>query len=238
MAFKADKVFAGYVPGIDILRGLSIEARSGQLTTVIGANGVGKSTLLKCAVGQLFPHSGSIVYGDVDLTRVETHQLAGLGIAYIAQGRNVFPQMTVLENLEMGVWSIRGDKARAGEAIERTFARTPILAEFRHRRAGEMSGGQQRILEIQRALLTDPALLLIDEPSVGLDPKMTGMIYQHLLELVKAETRTILMVDQNVIAGTEIADHIYVLELGANKFDCSKSEFDASYRDTIADWLI
>ena len=101
-----------------------------------------------------------------------------------------------------------------------------------------MSGGQQRILELQRALLTDPTLLLIDEPSVGLDPKMTGFIYRHLRELVETEGRTILMVDQNVIAATDVADHIYVIELGANKFDCTKAEFDTSYRDSIADWLI
>ncbi len=237
-SFKAQNIHAGYVPDIDILRGLTIEAQSGELTTVIGANGVGKSTLLKCCIGQLRPHVGTVRYGELELTGLETPELVRHGIAYIAQGRNVFAHMTVLENLELGVWSIRGDRTRCNEAIERAFESAPILADFRFRKAGDMSGGQQRILEVQRAMLTDPSLILIDEPSVGLDPKTTGMIYQRLRELVEEQRRTILMVDQNVIAGTEIADHIYVLELGTNRFDCTKSEFDSTYRKTIADWLL
>jgi len=238
MNFQAVDIHAGYVPGIDILRGLSIEARDGEVTTVIGANGVGKSTFLKCAIGQLRPHSGTISYGDLDLTRLETHDLVRHGIAYLAQGRNIFPHMSVLENLQMGVWSIRDDRDRCSGAIERAFEGAPILGDFKHRRAGEMSGGQQRVLEIQRALMTDPTLLLIDEPSVGLDPKMTDMIYDHLRALASDHRHTILIVDQNVIAGTDIADHIYVLELGANKFDCTKRDFDGTYRETIAEWLI
>ena len=238
MDLQVTDLHAGYVRDIDILRGLDLTARQGQLTTVIGANGVGKSTLLKCAVGLLRPHAGSIVYGDVNLATVQTHELVRHGIAYIAQGRNVFPHMTVLENLEMGLWSRRTDRPACAAAIERAFAAAPILADFRNRKAGEMSGGQQRILEIQRALLTDPSLLLIDEPSVGLDPRMTGAIYNHLRALVAEDRRTILMVDQNVVAGTDIADHIYVLELGQNKFDCTKREFDAEYRETVAEWLI
>ena len=238
MNFRAVDVHAGYVSGIDILRGLSIEARDGEVTTVIGANGVGKSTFLKCAIGQIRPHAGTISYGELDLTRLETHDLVRLGIAYLAQGRNIFPHMSVLENLEMGVWSIRGDKDRCRKTLERALEGAPILGDFRHRKAGEMSGGQQRVLEIQRALMTDPTLLLIDEPSVGLDPKMTGMIYDHLRMLASDHRHTILIVDQNVIAGTDVADHIYVLELGANKFDCTKEDFDKSYRKTIAEWLI
>jgi len=238
MGLKAVDLHAGYVAGIDILRGLTLEAREGLLTTVIGANGVGKSTLLKCAVGQLRPHRGTLTFEGRDLTRLETHELVRLGVAYIAQRRNLFAHMTVLENLEMGLWSLRGERARVAGAIERALDGAPILAELRRRKAGELSGGQQRLLEIQRALLTDPRLLLVDEPTVGLDPKMTGMIYQHLRRLVDEEGRTVLMVDQNVIAGTEVADHIYVLELGAGRFDCSREVFESRYRETIADWLI
>ena len=113
-----------------------------------------------------------------------------------------------------------------------------MLAEFRNRKAGEMSGGQQRLLEIRRALLTNPTLLLVDEPTVGLDPKMTDLVYGHLRELVEDEGRTILMVDQNIIAGTDVADFIYVLEHGTNKFSCNKAQFDTKYRTNIADWLI
>lgn len=238
MTLRAEDLHAGYVTDIDILRGLTVEARDGQLTTVIGANGVGKSTLLKCIVGQLRPHRGTIVYQGADITGIATDQLVRRGIAYIAQRRNVFPHLTVLENLEMGAWIMRRDRDRVATAIARAFVQAPILREFQTRRAGELSGGQQRILEIERALLTDPRLLLIDEPTVGLDPKMAAMIYRHLRQLCTEQDRTILMVDQNVIAGIDAADYIYVLELGANKLEGTKAEFDTKYRDTIGEWLI
>lgn len=124
------------------------------------------------------------------------------------------------------------------EAIERALEAAPILRQFRGRRAGNLSGGQQRLLEIQRALITDPKLLLVDEPTVGLDPRMTSVIYDHLRRLCSEEGRTVLMVDQNVIAGTAVADYIYVLELGANKIEGAKADFDAKYRDSIAQWLL
>lgn len=238
MTLKVDDVHAGYLVDIDILRGLTVEARAGQLTTVIGANGVGKSTLLKCIVGQIRPHAGSITYEGRDITGVRTDQLVRLGIAYIAQRRNIFPHLSVRENLEMGAWIFRRDKRRVAAAVERAVAEAPILHEFRNRNAGDLSGGQQRLLEVQRALVTDPALLLVDEPTVGLDPKMSGVIYDHLRRLTAEDGRTILMVDQNVIAGTAVADYIYVLELGANKIEGTKADFDAKYRDTIAEWLL
>jgi len=229
---------AGYVTDIDILNGVTVAARARQITTVIGANGVGKSTLLKCIVGQIRPHAGSIVYDGRDITGIATNRLVRRGIAYIAQRRNLFPHMSVLENLEMGAWTFRRDRRRTAAAIERALEEAPILRDFKFRRAGDLSGGQQRLLEIQRALITDPKLLLIDEPTVGLDPKMTATIYDHLSRLRSEEGRTILMVDQNVIAGTDVADYIYVLELGANKIEGTKRDFDDKYRETIAEWLL
>jgi len=235
---KAENLHAGYVVDIDILSGITVEARSGLLTTVIGANGVGKSTLLKCMVGQLRPHTGRITYEDRDITGIATNELIRIGISYIAQRRNIFPHLSVRENLEMGAWIFRRDRRRVREAIDAAGQRAPILREFMNRRAGDLSGGQQRLLEIVRALMTDPKLLLIDEPTVGLDPKMTAVIYDHLRRLCTDEGRTILMVDQNVIAGTDVADYIYVVELGANKLEGTKAEFDSDYRDTIAEWLL
>lgn len=234
---KVENVRAGYVAEIDILQGLSLEARAAQLTTVIGANGVGKSTLFKCIVGHLRPHAGTITYKGEDLLAVRTEDLPRLQIAYIAQRRNVFPQLSVIENLEMGAWTFRRDRARVTRAIERALSRAPILARFRDRNAGEMSGGQQRLLEIERALLIDPELLLIDEPTVGLDPKTTTEIYRHLRALTEEERRTILMVDQNVIAGIEAADYIYVVELGATKLEGTRAQFESEYRERIAEWL-
>jgi branched-chain amino acid transport system ATP-binding protein len=238
MTLKAEDLHAGYVTDIDILSGLTVEARSRQITTVIGANGVGKSTLLKCIVGQIRPHSGSITYDGRDIAGIASHQLVRQGIAYIAQRRNIFPHMSVRENLEMGAWIFRRDGTRVAATIERALEAAPILREFHSRRAGDLSGGQQRLLEIQRALVTDPQLLLIDEPTVGLDPKITSVIYDHLRRLCTEDGRTILMVDQNVMAGTAVADYIYVLELGSNKIEGAKADFDAKYRDTIAEWLL
>ena len=235
---KVENLRAGYATDIDILNGLTVVARARQITTVIGANGVGKSTLLKCIVGQIRPHAGSIVYEGRDIAGIATNRLVRLGIAYIAQRRNLFPHLSVQENLEMGAWIFRRDRQRTAAAIERALEEAPILRDFRFRSAGDLSGGQQRLLEIQRALITDPKLLLIDEPTVGLDPKMTATIYDHLSRLRSEEGRTILMVDQNVIAGTDVADYIYVLELGANKIEGTKRDFDEKYRETIAEWLL
>ena len=229
---------AGYSRDIDILRGLHVTAREGMLTTIIGANGLGKSTLLKTIIGQLRPHNGDIRYGEKDMTTVGTQDLIDLGIAYVPQKHAIFPDMTVQENVEMATWTFRHQKQRAREAIDRAFQRATYLRDFRKLRAGLMSGGQQRLMQLELALMSDPDLLLIDEPSVGLDPKRAGQIYDHLRHLVVDERRTILMVDQNVIAGTNVADYIYVLELGANKLEGSKQKFDDEYRDAISEWLI
>ncbi|MDF1709622.1 MAG: ATP-binding cassette domain-containing protein [Paracoccaceae bacterium] len=234
---EVTNLHAGYSRDIDILRGLDVTAHQGMLTTIIGANGVGKSTLLKTIIGQLRPHTGAIRYGDTDMTTVGTRDLIDLGIAYVPQKHAIFPDMTVQENVEMATWAFRRQKQRARDAVERTFERAPYLREFRNRRAGLMSGGQQRLMQLELALMSDPDLLLIDEPTVGLDPKRAGQIYTHLRRLVSEEERTILMVDQNVIAGTDVADYIYVLELGANKLEGSKQKFDDEYRDAISEWL-
>lgn len=230
-------VHAGYSRDIDILRGLNVTAREGLLTTIIGANGVGKSTLLKTIVGQLRAHTGSIWFGYRDMSDVNTRDLIDLGIAYVPQKHAIFPNMTVLENVEMATWAFRRDKPRARRAIENTFDRATYLRDFRNKRAGLMSGGQQRLMQLELALMSDPDLLLIDEPTVGLDPKRAGAIYSHLRRLVTEERRTILMVDQNVIAGTEVADYIYVLELGSNKLEGTKRTFDEEFRDAISEWL-
>lgn len=237
MQLEVNNVAAGYQPDIDILRGLSLVARPGMLTTVIGANGVGKSTLLKVIVGQLRPHTGQITYRGEDLTKVPARDLVRRGIAYVAQRHALFKDMTVAENVELATWPFKHDRARARAAQERLYDRAPYLKEFSKRLAGLMSGGQQRLMQLELALMSDPDLILVDEPTVGLDPKRAAAIYVHLRKLVVEEKRTILMVDQNVIAGVDVADYIYVLELGQNKLEGTRQKFDAEYRDTIADWL-
>jgi branched-chain amino acid transport system ATP-binding protein len=178
------------------------------------------------------------VLDGAEITGIVTHELVRRRIAYIAQRRNVFPHLSVRENLEIGTWSFRRDRARVRAALESALAAAPLLARFAGRAAGELSGGQQRLLEIERALLCDPTLLLVDEPTVGLDPKTAAIIYRRLRQLAAEQGRTVLLVDQNIIAGTEIADHVYVIELGATKLEADKAEFDARYRDTIDEWLI
>ncbi|MBB98849.1 MAG: ABC transporter ATP-binding protein [Rhodobacteraceae bacterium] len=237
MQLEVRDVTAGYQRDIDILRGVSVVARPGQLTTIIGANGVGKSTLLKTIIGQLKPGSGRITYKDRDITGIATRELVSAGIAYVAQRHALFKDMTVAENVEMATWAFRNDRKRAKSAIERVYERAPYLKDFAGRRAGLMSGGQQRLMQLELALMSDPDLILVDEPTVGLDPKRAQTIYAHLRSLVQDEGRTILMVDQNVIAGVDVADYVYVLELGANKLEGTKAKFDAEYRDTIAEWL-
>jgi len=238
MSLEVDDIHAGYTRDIDILQGVSVRARDGQLTTIIGANGVGKSTLLKAIIGELRPHAGSIRYDGADLTRMATRDLVRHGIAYIAQRHAIFPQMTVLENLEMGTWSFHRDRPRRQRAIEACMDRAPYLREFRDRKAGLLSGGQQRLMEIERALMSEPELILIDEPTVGLDPKRADAVYARLRELVSQAGKTILMVDQNILAGIDAADYVYVLELGRNKLEGTRAEFDAEHRERMADWLL
>jgi len=237
MQLEVQGVAAGYQRDIDILRGVTVVARLGQLTTIIGANGVGKSTLLKTIIGQLRPHTGRITYKDRDITGIPTRDLVSTGIAYVAQRHALFKDMTVAENIEMATWAFRRDRKRAKAAIERVYDRATYLKDFAARRAGLMSGGQQRLMQLELALMSDPDLILVDEPTVGLDPKRAQTIYAHLRRLVVEEKRTILMVDQNVIASVDVADYIYVLELGANKLEGTKAKFDAEYRETIAEWL-
>jgi ABC-type branched-subunit amino acid transport system ATPase component len=237
MQLEVQGVTAGYQRDIDILRDVTVAARPGQLTTIIGANGVGKSTLLKTIIGQLRPHAGRITYKGRDITGIETRDLISAGIAYVAQRHALFKDMTVAENVEMATWAFRKERKRAKAAIERVYDRAPYLRDFSTRRAGLMSGGQQRLMQLELALMSDPDLILIDEPTVGLDPKRAQTIYTHLRNLVAAENRTVLMVDQNVIAGVDVADYIYVLEMGTNKLEGSKETFDAQYRASIAEWL-
>jgi branched-chain amino acid transport system ATP-binding protein len=159
MQLEVHEVSAGYQRDIDILRGVSVVARPGQLTTIIGANGVGKSTLLKTIIGQLRPRSGRITYNDHDLTRLPTRDLVRIGIAYVAQRHALFRDMTVAENIEMATWSFRRDRDRARAAVEQVYERAPYLKDFAGRRAGLMSGGQQRLMQLELAMMSNPDVI-------------------------------------------------------------------------------
>jgi ABC-type branched-subunit amino acid transport system ATPase component len=213
---RAESLTAGYGK-MPILHGVTLEVRQGEMVSVIGPNGAGKSTAFKTIVGFLRPSDGRVVLDGQDITGLRPDQVLHRGLAYVPQGRIVFPQMTVLENLEMGAY-IERDGRRIREALERVYALFPILAARRRQRAGTMSGGEQQMVAIGRALMTTPKLVLLDEPSLGLAPKFVSIIFERLTEMKRAGY-TLMVVEQNAARALAVADRGYVLELGKNRFE-------------------
>ena len=213
---RAESLTSGYGK-MAILHDLTLEVRAGELVSVIGPNGAGKSTAFKTIVGFLRPTSGRVRFDGQDITGLRPDQVLHRGLAYVPQGRIVFPQMTVLENLEMGAY-IERDARRIREAIDRVYALFPILAQRRTQKAGTMSGGEQQMVAIARALMTTPKLILLDEPSLGLAPKFVSLIFDKLAEMRHAGF-TLMVVEQNAAKALSVADRGYVLELGRNRFE-------------------
>ena len=213
---RAESLTAGYGK-MPILHGVTLEVRVGELVSVIGPNGAGKSTAFKTIVGFLRPTSGRVMFNGQAITGLRPDEVLRIGLAYVPQGRIVFPQMTVLENLEMGAY-IERDARRIREALERVYALFPILGERRRQRAGTMSGGEQQMVAIGRALMTTPKLVLLDEPSLGLAPKFVAIIFERLTEMKRAGY-TLMVVEQNAARALAVADRGYVLELGRNRFE-------------------
>jgi branched-chain amino acid transport system ATP-binding protein len=213
---SVEKVSAGY-DKMEILHGVDVMVRAGELVCIIGPNGAGKSTAFKAIVGFLRPTRGRVVFNGGEITGLRPDLLLRRGLAYVPQGRIVFPQMTVLENLEMGAYTER-DPARVRAALDRVYALFPILMERRRQKAGTMSGGEQQMLAIGRALMTAPKLILLDEPSLGLAPKFVTLIFEKLTEMKHAGF-TLMVVEQNAVKALSVADRGYVLELGRNRFE-------------------
>lgn len=218
-------LYVGYYRDLNILQGINLTAKSGAITTVLGANGVGKSTLLKAIYGFLRPNDGKILLDGDSLIGVPTHERINRGIAYIPQQPGVFRWMSVEENLELGAWTFRNDRSRIITKLEENYARFPALRDRRGSNAGELSGGMQRMVEIGRTLMTNPKVILVDEPTAGLAKLLSEEVYQMLVDLRDKEELTILLVDQEIRAALKIADYVYVLELGRNKFDGPASDF-------------
>ena len=213
---RAESITAGYGK-MSILHDVTVEVRAGEMVSVIGPNGAGKSTAFKTIVGFLRPTGGRVRFDGQDIAGLRPDQVLHRGLAYVPQGRIVFPQMTVLENLEMGAY-IERDGRRVREAFERVHALFPILAERRSQKAGTMSGGEQQMVAIARALMTTPKLILLDEPSLGLAPKFVSLIFDKLVEMRRAGY-TMMVVEQNAAKALAVADRGYVLELGRNRFE-------------------
>jgi branched-chain amino acid transport system ATP-binding protein len=218
-------LYVGYYKDLNILQGVDINAPTAKITAVLGANGVGKSTLLKAIYGFLKPNSGEIYLDGQRVDGTPTHKLIDLGISYIPQHTGIFRWMSVEENIQLGGWTFRNDKNRLRKKIEENYERFPILKEKRKQIAGELSGGQQRMVELSRTMMTDPTLILVDEPTAGLAKLLSQEVYQMLVDLRDRDGLTIILVDQEIRQALKIADYVYVLDLGRNKFDGPVEEF-------------
>jgi branched-chain amino acid transport system ATP-binding protein len=201
-----------YYGSIEALKGITIEVREGEIVTLIGANGAGKSTMLRSINGLNHPRRGSIVFGGKDITREPPHGVVRLGISQSPEGRKLFPRMSVLENLEMGAFQ-RRDRSELRSDLERVYALFPRLSERKQQRAGTLSGGEQQMVAIGRALMAHPKLLLLDEPSMGLAPIFVERVFETIVEINQQGT-TILLVEQNAMMALEVASRGYVLETG------------------------
>ena len=201
---------AGYGK-IEVLHDVGLTIAQGRIVTLIGANGAGKTTLLKTISGLIRPGAGTIAFEGDSLVRQPPHKIVARGLSHVPEGRAILKRMTVFDNLRMGAY-VRSDRD-IGNDIDAVFARFPVLAERRAQMAGTLSGGEQQMLAIGRALVARPRLLLLDEPSLGLAPKIVTRIFQTLREL-KQEGKTILLVEQNARQALQVADHGYVMERG------------------------
>ena len=218
-------LYVGYYKDLNILQGVSAVAQEAKITTILGANGVGKSTLLKAIYGFLKPNSGEVLLGGASLLGVPTHERIDMGISYIPQQPGVFHWMSVEENLELGAWTFRKEKARIQRKLEENYERFPALKDRRRSKAGELSGGMQRMVEVGRTLMTDPKVILVDEPTAGLAKLLSEEVYRMLVRLRDEEGMTIVLVDQEIRQALKIADYVYVLELGRNRFEGPVEEF-------------
>jgi ABC-type branched-subunit amino acid transport system ATPase component len=214
------EVVAGYAEA-EVLRGVTLAVRAGEIACIIGANGAGKSTLLRTVFGLLTPWQGTIRFAGEEIGGRPSTEVLERGIGYVPQGRCNFPAMSVEENLEMGAY-LRRD-ARVREDIEALLTRLPMLAGKRRDPAGTLSGGQQQILEMAIAQLLHPRLLMVDEPSLGLDPRMVEIVFDTILAINRAGT-TILMVEQNAKKALAVSHRGFVLELGRNRFEGTGQE--------------
>jgi len=214
-------VQAGY-GRLPVLKGISLHVRVGEVVTLIGGNGAGKTTTLRAISGLLPPRKGAIEFAGQDLTRMSPERIVALGLALVPEGRRVFRTLSVNANLELGAYH-RRDKGAVRRDLEEIRERFPILKERAHQTAGTLSGGEQQILAIGRALMARPRLLMLDEPSMGLAPRMVTQVY-HILAELKAAGTTLLQVEQNARAALKVADRGYVLETGRIILDGSAED--------------
>ena len=217
-----DNVVASYIPGVVILRKVSLHVEPGEIVCLVGPNGAGKSTVLRTISGFLKPTSGQIIFNGKSISGMAPEQILKTGITHVPQGHSVFPKMTVHENLLMGAYTLK-DKSVVAQRLEKVYELLAWLKDRAHDKAGNLSGGQQKILEIGRALMLEPPLMILDEPSLGLAPKTMDALFETITNLNRVGL-TILMVEQNARQGLVCSHRGYVLELGKDKFEGTAKE--------------
>ncbi len=215
---RADNVVAGYTE-IDILEGVSMELNDGEIVSIVGPNGAGKTTLLRVVFGLLKPREGSVYFRGEDITSLEPHERVKIGLGYVPQEGNVFPSLTVLENLEMGGY-IKGD---VSEAISRVFDIFPTLRERKDEKAGNLSGGERQMVAIGRALVLEPEVLLLDEPGAALAPDLKDMVYDKIRKINDTGT-SLIIIEQNAKKALRNSDRGYVLKMGKNEYQGTGEE--------------
>ena len=224
---KVENLESGYGP-MQVLWQPSLEVKRGAITSLLGPNGAGKTTILRTILGSITPWGGKITYEEEDVTHLPTHKKVDMGITLVPEGRHLFVSMSTHENLTMGAYPKEAAK-RMDESLDLVYALFPILKERAKQRAGSLSGGEQQMLTIARALMTKPRLIMLDEPSQGLAPKLVGEVFDTI-EKMKAEIGlTILLVEQNVEASLEMSDYVYVMHEGRIKAEGSAEEIKGSH---------
>jgi ABC-type branched-subunit amino acid transport system ATPase component len=234
---KVHELRVAYHSDTEILRGVNLSAAEGCITAVIGPNGAGKSTLVRAIAGLAPVTGGSITLGALDVTRLAPAHRLRLGMALIPQDRSIFPDMTVHENLRMGGWLRRRDRAWLKQRIAAVSEVFPDIHRLLERPAGDLSGGQQKLVEIARGLVAEPSVLLLDEPTAGLSPSMASLVYRQLASLRDSMGLTILLVDQNIREALALSEHAYVLLMGTNDVDGPARMVAERLDEVVKGWM-